>query len=68
MATEYIILEDESSEELQAVVVQYIETGWELQGGVSIAWWKTKPRGYTRNGYMYAQAMIRQTPEPRSEV
>jgi hypothetical protein len=44
MGIEYVIVQADETDELQACVEQFIEDGWEPQGGVSIAWWKRKPR------------------------
>lgn len=57
----YIILESESSIGLAKAVVEKLEDGWELQGGVTCSVFVDKETWYT----LFAQAMMK---KPRGIV
>lgn len=63
---EYIVLDYDSSSELEYEVNKCLKEGWLLQGGVSIAQCEVENsrEGYREINMTFAQAMTRDTKEP----
>lgn len=57
----YIIITGQYSSQLEEKVNKHLESGWVLQGGISISRSKNKTMGGT-DDLIYVQAMTKQNP------
>jgi len=62
MASEYKIISDYDSNQLEGSISHYLAEGWQLAGGISIAVYVSNPDDINPDGHdplLYAQAIFR---------